>query len=236
MTPMALMVGTLVAAAVAILGGWAGASVAPPPPPATTFGDAPAVGRPRRRSGRPPRPPTDVEVASWCEHAARALRSGQSLTAAMTTATGDAPAMASCVSSVLDAVRRGRPLSDALTDLATDGGQSGAHVPPTAMAATVLRTCADLGGPAAGPLDRVAAMLRVRAAVADEQAAQSAQARLSARVLTVVPVALLGLLLVTDHRVRAAVTTAAGGAAIAAGLGLNLVGWWWMRRIVAAPR
>ena len=149
----------------------------------------------------------------------------------MTTATGDAPAMASCVSSVLDAVRRGRALSDALTDLAT-GGQSRAHVPPTAMAATVLRTCADLGGPAAGPLDRVAAMLRVRAAVADEQAAQSAQARLSARVLTVVPVALLGLLLVTDHRVRAAVATAAGGAAIAAGLGLNLVGWWWMRRIV----
>ena len=104
------------------------------------------------------------------------------------------------------------------------------------MAATVLRTCAELGGPAAGPLDRVAAMLRVRAAVADEQAAQSAQARLSARVLTVVPVALLGLLLVTDHRVRVAVATAAGGAAIAAGLGLNLVGWWWMRRIVAAPR
>ena len=154
----------------------------------------------------------------------------------MATATDDAPAMAPRVTRVLEAVRRGRPLADALADLATDGGPSGARVPPTAMAATVLRTCADLGGPAAGPLDRVAAMLRVRAAVADEQAAQSAQARLSARVLTVVPVALLGLLLVTDHRVRVAVATAAGGAAIAAGLGLNLVGWWWMRRIVAAPR
>jgi len=60
---MALMVGTLVASAVAILGGWAAASVAPLPPPATTSGDLPAVARPRRRSVRPPRPPTEIRRA-----------------------------------------------------------------------------------------------------------------------------------------------------------------------------
>ena len=60
------------------------------------------------------------------------------------------------------------------------------------LAFTVLRSCARFGGPAAAPLERAAATLRARDAVAAEQQAQSAQARLSARVLTLVPIALLG--------------------------------------------
>ena len=82
------------------------------------------------------------------------------------------------------------------------------------LAFTVLRSCARFGGPAAAPLERAAATLRARDAVAAEQLAQSAQARLSARVLTLVPVALLALLAITDPKVRAAVATPAGLAVV----------------------
>jgi tight adherence protein B len=86
------------------------------------------------------------------------------------------------------------------------------------------------------PLERAAATLRVRAAVAAEQRAQSAQAQLSARVLTLVPIALLGLLVITDSKVRAALGTPAGlGVAVLGGL-LNVAGALWMRRIIGRPK
>ena len=81
-----------------------------------------------------------------------------------------------------------------------------------------------------------AATLRAPAAVAAEQQAQSAQARLSARVLTFVPVALLVLLAATDHKVRSAITTPAGVAVVSLGGLLNATGALWMRHIIGRPR
>jgi tight adherence protein B len=100
----------------------------------------------------------------------------------------------------------------------------------------VLRSCSRFGGPAATPLERAAATLRARAAVAAEQQAQSAQAQLSARVLTFVPIALLTLLAVTDGKVRAAIGTPAGLAVVVLGGLLNLAGALWMRRIIGRPK
>ncbi len=115
-------------------------------------------------------------------------------------------------------------------------------VPPSTRPATpdsrftVLRSCARFGGPAAAPLQRAAATLRARDAVAAEQQAQSAQARLSARVLTLVPIALLVLLAFTDPKVRSALTTPAGVAVVTFGGMLNVAGALWMRRIIGRPR
>ena len=100
----------------------------------------------------------------------------------------------------------------------------------------MLRSCAELGGPAASPLERVAATLRGRNAIREEQLAQSAQARMSARVMTMVPVGMLALLAGTDPNVRTAIGTPPGFAAVSVGAILNVTGWWWMQRIVGRPR
>ena len=96
----------------------------------------------------------------------------------------------------------------------------------------MIAACLEHGGPAAEPIDRAAAVLRARAAEASDRVTQSTQARLSARVMTVLPIALLALLLVGSPSVRHAVTTPAGGAAIAAGALLNAAGWRWQRRLI----
>ena len=67
---------------------------------------------------------------------------------------------------------------------------------------------------------------------AAERRTQSAQARLSAVVMTVLPLAMLGLLLVTSSTTRQAATTPLGLLVIATGAVLNLAGWRWMRRII----
>lgn len=173
--------------------------------------------------------PGDVEVADWCDDVARALRSGDALSSAIAQATAAHPALGSTISPVLDAIRRGRSLAAALAAQPVDSAS------PVALAISVLRTCADLGGPAAAPLERVAATLRTRAAISEEHRAHSAQALLSARVLTMVPLALLGLLVVVEARVRASLGTPAGLAAVGAGVVLNVTGWRWMRRIIGRP-
>jgi tight adherence protein B len=84
----------------------------------------------------------------------------------------------------------------------------------------------------AAAIDRVAATLRQRAADRAERRVQAAQARLSAHVMTAVPLSMLGLLLATDGDVRAVTTTPIGATCLVTGLALNAIGWTWMRHIV----
>ncbi len=56
---------------------------------------------------------------------------------------------------------------------------------------------------------------------------------MSARVLTTVPLVMLTVLVATDADVRDVLAAPSGGGVVAAGLALNVVGAWWMRRIVA---
>ncbi len=198
--------------------------VATRPPPAARRPDGALGGRRRWRRDRTPHP-GDVEVATWCEHVASALRSGDSLTRAIL-ATDSTWTGAPVMPTVALAVRRGRSLADALDEVPAD--------PSTAvgLAAGVLRTCALLGGPAASAVGRVATTLQARATERAERRAASAQARLSARVLTFVPFAVLAFLATTDRSVRAALVSPAGLTCLIVGGGLNLSGWWWMRRLI----
>jgi Flp pilus assembly protein TadB len=59
---------------------------------------------------------------------------------------------------------------------------------------------------------------------------------MSAHVLTVVPLAMLTLLALTDRDVRAALATAIGGACLVLGLILNGLGSFWMRRLIGPTR
>jgi Flp pilus assembly protein TadB len=50
--------------------------------------------------------------------------------------------------------------------------------------------------------------------------------------MSILPVAMLALLVATSAAVRGVVTTPAGMALVSVGISLNLVGWQWMRAII----
>ena len=179
--------------------------------------------RSARRSEQ--RPPSAKAVAEWCDDLARQLRSGSTLRDAMTTTLPNDPATRRVTTEVRHRLDRGRSLVDACEP----PSNAGAHL---RLAIIVITTAARLGGSPAPAIDRTAATLRQRAVDADERNVQAAQARLSAHVLTAVPLAMLLLLLATDDDVRAATTSALGAACIGVGLSLNAIGSAWMRRII----
>jgi Flp pilus assembly protein TadB len=129
---------------------------------------------------------------------------------------------------VLDRLDTGSSLVDALAGVVADNGD-------LALTVQALSATAHLGGPIAATLDGAAAVLRERAAALAERRAHGSQARLSARVLTIVP---LGFAVwsaaFSQHTRDVYISTAASGVCAVCGLALNVVGWRWMRRIIVA--
>jgi Flp pilus assembly protein TadB len=162
------------------------------------------------------------------EDVARGVRSGVSLRQACAEAAASGgPATAGLAGAVADA-ERGQPLADTCTRWAT-----AAAVPEERLAAGALALAADAGGPQARAVDGVAATLRERRAMAAEIRAQSAQARLSAVVIGALPAVFVLWALATDRRTAAfLVTGPAGWACLGAGVGLELAGAVWMRRLL----
>lgn len=179
------------------------------------------------------RPPAlrDIDVAAWCEELARRCRAGDSLTLAVREAPA-AAALRTVLAPVELALDRGAALPSAIErHLTTTPSLPGSAV----LALEVVRVAAEVGGPVAQPLDRAAATLRLRVADAEERAAHSAQARWSARTLTILPVAVLLLLATTSPDIRDVARSPVGVSCLALGAALNLTGWRWMRRIVGSP-
>ncbi len=130
------------------------------------------------------------------------------------------------VEALILALRRGAALQDALLAI-----RPREHLD---VAITVIAACGRTGASPAEPLDRAASALRARAAEAADRLTHSAQARLSAVVMTVLPIGMLTMLVATSPSVRDALTTPLGIASVAFGAALNLGGWRWMRRIIEA--
>jgi tight adherence protein B len=128
-----------------------------------------------------------------------------------------------------DELRRRLDRGWSMVDACEPPSDAGAHL---RLAIIVITTAARLGGSPAPAIDRTAATLRQRAVDADERSVHAAQARLSAHVLTAVPLAMLLLLLATDDDVRVVATSTLGATCIGAGLSLNAIGSVWMRRII----
>jgi|SRR5215212_4272214 Flp pilus assembly protein TadB len=205
---------------------WATTPVRRPPPVATVKAPPPRwrwLPLLRRRA----RAPGELELAAWCERVGGAMRSGRSLTAAVADADAGGDGR-SPFPDVVHAVRRGRAIGDAFRAVAADPST------PLGLAAPVLATCADLGGPSAGPIEGVADVLVARADERAERRTASAQARLSARVLSIVPFAVAVFLAATEPSVRLALVTPAGMAMVAIGVALNGAGWLWMTAMVRA--
>lgn len=166
-------------------------------------------------------------VATWADGLAGAIRSGSTLAAAIR----DVEPPRSCapaITSIRLASRRGASLRRAC--------EIEPCPPHLDLALAVIRACAENGGPAAEPLSRAAATLRGRAADDAERRTQSAQARMSAVVMTVLPICMLGLLLLTSGSVRLFIGSPLGAGVVAVGALLNLLGWLWMRRLIDGGR
>ena len=185
--------------------------------------------RPRTPSARPTQQPRrsrshSPDYASLLDGIARRVRSGSSLTSAVI----DEIDGSSPLQVVLDRLDTGDSLAHALSGVEADDGDF-------ALTVQALSATAHLGGPIAATLDEAAAVLRERAAALAERRAHGSQARLSARVLTIVP---LGFAVwsaaVSQHTRDIYISTAAGGVCAICGLALNLLGWRWMRRTIVA--
>jgi Flp pilus assembly protein TadB len=163
--------------------------------------------------------PVSVDYAVVLDGIARQVRSGVSLTGAVIAETSGLPAANPLVGSVT------------ISGAATADSPADADLALTLQA---LSAAARLGGAVAVTLDAAAAVLRDRAAGRAERVAHSAQARLSARVLTIVPLGFAAWSAFGSQRTREVyIDTLAGSACALLGLLLNLTGWLWMKRIVA---
>jgi Flp pilus assembly protein TadB len=169
------------------------------------------------------------------EDVARGVRAGSSLRQACAdaaTAAGPSAGAAGLATAVAEA-DRGTPLGTAFGRWAVTGATTDER-----LAAGALALAATAGGPQARALDGVAATLRERRAVVAEIRAQSAQARLSAVVIGALPLLFLLWAVATDRRTAAfLVVGPVGWACLGAGVGLEVAGALWMRRLLrgAAP-
>ena len=148
-----------------------------------------------------------------------------SLASALRSAT-PAPRLAPIVAPIGLALDRGDSVAGATRRVASDDAS-------VDLALGVVRACADLGGPAAQPLDRAASTLRARAAdLAERQVAQRPG-----------PPVGDGAHPAPGRRPGPAPGNEPGRAGrgarrhpaslcLGAGAALNASGWWWMRRII----
>jgi len=222
--PVAVLAALLAAVAVLVTAGAAAPAALSPARPLRPS----AAGRRHRWAGRGIVrrrlvAPDELAVAGWCDRVVGGLRAGSSLTRAVADA-GDEPG--SPFADVAHAVRRGRPLAAAL------GEEPGGPATPVGLAAPVVAVCAEVGGATTVALERVTTTLLARAAEREDRRAASAQAALSARVLTLLPVGVVALLVVAEPSIRTTLASPLGASCVVAGVGLDAAGWWWMRRMI----
>lgn len=117
-----------------------------------------------------------------------------------------------------------------------DGWATRSPTPGVRLSSAALALAAESGGRAAEAVDGVATTLRAELAVAAEVRAQSSQARMSALVIALAPVAFGVLAAGTDDRTATfLLRTPIGSACLVGGITLDLLAAWWMQRITAAP-
>lgn len=180
-----------------------------------------------RHLGHRRRPPGYDEVAAWCDVVARRLRAGESLHVAVRSAEAG-PAVATALAPAQLAIERGASVAES-----TGAARGASRALDDAL--SVVRVSALVGGPAAVALDRTASALRDRSAIAAERRSQGAQARLSATVLTLLPIGALCLLVATSPSTRAVLTGPVGVICLPTGVLLDVAGWWWIRVLLRDP-
>jgi tight adherence protein B len=175
---------------------------------------------------------TERELPAALEAIARSLRSGASLRQAVAEAGAATPGpLGRELAAVAARVEHGAPLVTALEGLA--GAES---LPGARLAVAALCLGVETGGAQARAVDGVAATLRDRLAVAGEVRALSSQARMSALVIGLAPLAFGTFAIATDPRTGAFLFhTPLGLCLLAVGCALDGAGWLWMQRLIRVP-
>ena len=167
-------------------------------------------------------------LPSVLEQVAADLRAGGTVASALTTVVDAGGPLANDLRRVRARTDLGVALTDALTAWPADRPVDGVRA-----AAGALSLASGMGGRAADAIDGLARSLRDRLGAAAEAGALSAQARLSAVIVGAAPIAYLVFSTAVDPSSTATlVTTAPGRVCLALGLGCELLGAWWMQRIV----
>jgi tight adherence protein B len=172
--------------------------------------------------------PAELTYPGAVDQLAAHLRAGGTVLAGLRELARGTGPLAEDLRAVMARVDGGCPLADALARW-----RAGCPGPEVAVVATALEVASSVGGAVAGPLEGLASGLRDRIEGARELRAQSAQARLSTWVVGLAPLGALGLSLLSDPRVFAAlVGTGAGRACLVAGVGLEALAVAWMHHIL----
>jgi tight adherence protein B len=169
-------------------------------------------------------------VPETLERVGAELRAGGTVNIALAAiARGESP-LAPDVKRLEARVDLGASLPDALQWWARERPAGGIEA-----AAGALALSSTVGGRAADALDALASSLRDRLAVASEARALSAQGRYSAWVIGVAPMGYLACSALVDPRsVHRLFGTAGGRVCALVGVGLEVLGALWMRKIIRA--
>jgi tight adherence protein B len=169
-----------------------------------------------------------ASVPVLVDRIAAELRAGGTLPGAISRAADSDLPLADDLRWIDARARMGLPLADALA-----AWPRRREIAGVVAVAGALAMCATVGGRAADALDGLAAACRDRLAVAAEAGALSAQARASAIVVGGAPIAVLAWSALTGgSAIRTLLATPVGWMCAVLGIGLEVVGAWWMHRII----
>jgi tight adherence protein B len=181
----------------------------------------------KRNAGR--RAAIDGQLLDAVTAVASALRSGRSLGQALTTAADEADdPLSTILAGTAHAASLGVPMDEALDRFADAVGGSDVR-----LVSGVLKVHRRTGGTLAASLDDVARTLADRREAARELRSLTAQARLSAAILGLLPLGFFLFMSVVARRdIESAYRTAAGASAIGIGLALQGAAFLWIRRLL----
>lgn len=168
-------------------------------------------------------------LSAMCDSTARALRSGRSPADALVESIDRLGTPSHTWLQVRHQAARGDALANVL-DTACDAMPQGSD---NRMCLELLRSSMVGPTPVAAGIEHAAAVLRDVAAMRADLAVATSQARLSTRVLTLLPFVVLLGGLATNQSFRASVTSRGVLFPLALGLVLNRVGWAWILRCLA---
>jgi len=171
----------------------------------------------------------------------RFLRSGHSLPSALECVAGESHGpIAVQWSQLCGSVARGVDLGEAMRTWGAGDRRGddppregvGHRRPDEALAAAAISIGIAFGGPRADAIESAALTLRERASARAQVRGFAAQARLSAAVISLAPLAFTSVTVASDRASRQVLfATLPGRACLIAGLVLDGIGWWWMGRI-----
>ena len=183
----------------------------------------------RRRRARQRERRMQEHLAEAVALIATAMRSGRSLLQAIDMSSGEVdPSLGSTFRRLVDRTELGDPMDEAIDGWAAEVGGADSR-----LVAGVLKLHRRTGGSLSTTLEDLAGTLRSRRSAAREVESLTAQARLSATILGLLPIGFfLFLSVVAREDLEAAYETPAGVAAIGLGFALQGAAYLWIRGLL----